>query len=190
MKNNSLVLFFVVFFFNPFQVLSQTQIIIDRSEQVPVSINAIFFIADFELTNPDKKRYSYHDLGLGKGQIFTYKGNIQREKDFQSLVLINAYVLNESNGEYIAYDENEEPLLGVEYEFKLLLACMSSIAKAPTGELNSNDIVPSEYGVPKEEVKKFRRKYSEKIDAFLENKLSGPLATRNDDFEDIKPNTN
>ena len=71
-----------------------SQVIIDRSEQVPIKINNIFFMADYPIMNDENKKFSFSHLGLGKGQIFTYKGDYREGRDFQSLVLINAFIIS------------------------------------------------------------------------------------------------
>src|SRR5258708_7602452 len=79
-------------------------IVIDRSKLVPVTVNSIFFTAYYSVTNMENKKVSFSDVGLGLGQIFTYKGSKRELEDLQSLTLVEAYIFDERSGQYIKYN--------------------------------------------------------------------------------------
>lgn len=149
-----------------------SQIIVDRNKQVPIEINAFFFISDYQLVNLENTKYSFSDLGLGKGQIFTYKNESLDNQDFQSLVLINAYVYSETSKTYVEYKEFNLAIPNKTYSFKLLLACMSKVANSPVGKLmDSNNIITSSLARERAEIDNFKLKYRKEINEFLNKNL-------------------
>lgn len=172
-----LIIFFNIFLF---QYL-YSQEIVDRSQQVPVKINAIFFMPDYDMVNDENAKKYFADMCLGKGQIFTYKGNTQAIGDYQSLVLINAYLYDPNSKKYKPYKEYNLAIPDKTYKFKLLLACMSKVAASPRGaELTDDDIVCSELCVKRNEVDKFKLKYKDNIEKFISDNGVGNQFTELD----------
>lgn len=140
---------------------SQKAIIFDRSQNFnPVVLNNSFFTAYYTVTVKDKVKVSFADVSLATGQIFTYKGGAKNSQDLQSLVLIEKELYNPETNKYEPCSEEQVAVPGVKYVFRLVLACMSSLAKAPNNAfLNANDIEATTFKMDENEVKNFKLRY-------------------------------
>lgn len=159
-------LYFFVTFIHLALCSNGQQVVIDRSEQVPVEINDNLFSADYIVRHNQTKAVYFYDLGIALGQIFTYSGE---KANAQSLVLIKAFIKTGENWKELKATASALP--NKKYELKLILACMSSLAGDPRYITPGATFhVVSDLSINQEEVNNYLIRYENRIKRFVEDK--------------------